>query len=827
MQPILTMFHPNNPLRIIRNESINRAAGQAAITCLHAIREAMLPMSEQGRQQYCHDLYRLVTDESWLTHASMKNNVFMYCCYLLTTHSMFSTNVLACIDVCIRHIRDTHCVNVTDERSFASGAAIFGSGATNGTVLEPTADATTKPEPPDEPPAGSMPDHIFDEPPHGRKPMLVLKFGRSDEDDSSDEIPEDERAINSLTNVLNKSSKRSDMAYFRSLPPGKRQRLAKEARAATRRLKVQVPAIFRILQLRTSARNRDVLLRNMLRLKTIARSGGERSKSALWLQSVESIPFGKIASLPSNPSQRKHLLEKAMKTMDSVTYGQADVKHELLKLFAKLLTKPRGSGLTVVAIQGPPGVGKTTLIQHGLSKILRRPFQVIPLGGAVDSSYLTGHDYTYEGSRWGRIVDALMTAGVMNPVLFFEELDKVSETHKGNELMNLLMHLTDPCQSHRFQDRYFGEIEFNLSDCIIVFSLNSTDTIPPVLLDRLKLIRVQAFTPTEKVEIAKRFLVPTITSSVGMGKGSVIFSDEVLHMLINRFTSEAGVRRLKECLTSCIQEVNVARVRDKIKFPLHVTKSMVIDDWFHKKPFVHRARIAAEARIGHCCGLWANRYEDGGLCPIEASLIPMPKPLSLELTGSQGNVMQESMRCARTVAWNLLSPELQKRWMAQWANEPQGFHIHVPSGAVPKDGPSAGVAVTLALLSVLTCLPIKRDVAFTGEIKLQNNVGMIGGLRAKVTGAIRAGIGTIGFPLTNQKDWQNIDEEVRSKLSFRTLRTIRDAIQMAFTNEINAMLRSEARLNDRENNRNDKKEHTINDGQDDDSATRYGSAHQT
>lgn len=810
-----------NPLQIITDASIKKSAGQAALTCLRAIREEMLPMSEVGRQQYCHDLYKLVSDESWSTFVSIKNNLFIYCCHLVVTHPLFATNVIAGVDECIRYVQRAHDVDIAAQYGNTNRDFIYkppdikkNHSESNGSVSNQESDA---PMPPPMPPpmqrkpgvasVGFVPGMGLNgfisetneektEKHQPRKPMLILKFGNSNDDDSSDEKPEDERAIYDLTNALKKSSNGSDMAYFRTLPQKKRQRLAREARAVAKRLKVQEPAMFRILRLKTTARNRDILLRNLLRLKSIARSGGERSKSTLWLQSVESIPFGKIAALPTNPSGRKQLLEKAIQTMEKVTYGQTEVKHELIKMFGKLLTKPRGSGLTVIAIQGPPGVGKTTLIQHGLSKIMRRPFQVIPLGGAVDSSYLTGHDYTYEGSRWGRIIDALMTSGVMNPVLFFEELDKISETHKGQELMNLLMHLTDPCQSHRFQDRYFGEIEFDLSDCVIVFSLNNTDTIPPVLLDRLQLIRVPAFTPREKIEIAKRFLIPSILTSVGLDEKSIVFSDAVLQMIIDRYTSEAGVRRLKECLTSCVQEVNIVRVREHVTMPLQITESMIIDQWFRKKVSVQHTRIAPKNMVGRCCGLWANRYENGGLCPIEVSMIPMPKPLSLELTGSQGKVMQESMRCARTVAWNLLSTHVQKRWMSQWTDSPQGFHIHVPSGAVPKDGPSAGVAVTLAILSVLTDLPIQRDVAFTGEIKLQNDVGIIGGLQAKVSGAIRAGVKTIGFPVKNRKDWDNINAEIRSKLQFQTMQTIQDAIKLAFTNDIYSLL--EVRCNDAE-----------------------------
>lgn len=797
-------FEEDNPLKIIIDKGIKNTANESIRYTFVSLKNRIVNMNESGRRQYIFDIYDIVSNKKKFSFIDPNYNILLYCTYNILFHPLFTTSILACIDLCMLQ----HKTTLASNTQRVSAPPQKPPQPPQHISLKPF--LHSKPPLPREIPStvptiptpSSLPtssinvslsslDQKHPEPKQHKIPnkrvssifekILILQ----DESKKINPKNRNERAIVDLKNSL--ETEIDEIEYYRKLPAKKRNWLAEEATNISKRIRIKEPAIIKILNLKTTNKNKDILLRNYLRLKKISERGGERSKSNTWLQTIETIPFGKKANI--DKSKVKKTLQQAKEFLDSVTYGQFDVKQEMMQLMGKLLSKQNKKGLTVLAIQGPPGVGKTTLIQHGLSKILKRPFNVIPLGGAVDSSYLVGHDYTYEGSRWGRIVDSLIESKVMNPCLFFEELDKISESRKGQELMNLLMHLTDPCQVHRFQDRYFGQIDFNLSDSIIVFSLNSTKTIPRVLLDRLKVIKVKAYTVFEKIKIAQKFLIPNIMKEINIFPSNIKFSDDIVKYITEHYTSEAGVRKLKECLVSIIQELNLRNLQDEVQYPVVITESLITNDIFAKKQQITYVKVGKQDQIGYCCGLWANAYEDGGICQIEVSLLPKSKPLELELTGSQGKVMQESMHCARTVAWELLNDAHKVHWMKRWENGGNtGFHIHVPSGAVPKDGPSAGVAITLALLSILTNLPIKKDAAFTGEIKLRGLVGKIGGLQAKLTGATRAGVKVVGFPENNSIDLQNIHKDIYCKLVLNKLSHIRDAIDIAFDNKINDYL---------------------------------------
>lgn len=800
---------PLSPMNILANASIKNCIGQTIACILKEFRSNMRHMSESGRRRWITDLLNIVSDEAILTLVSMKNNVFYFCCYNVMSHPLFYTNVQAAVDACLKSLTAQYLSSPNGmqmpklSRNMKPSLDMFDKSSNSNSRKKsfifnipkaPPKVGTTKESGKKFSAEDAMKKNAL------RKIMIFSDATGLFAQPELPSLTPEEKSIQELNNVLSKGSE-APIPYFRKLPQKRQRSLARQAKLVTKRLRTHEPVIFKILSLNTTKRNKDILMRNYQ--TKINKLGGERSKASTWLKTIESIPFGKKIELPGKRTTHKKLLSSAAKILDSVTYGQVDVKRELLKLMGQLLTrgqnpsKKSSPGMTVIAVNGPPGVGKTTLIQHGLAKILGRPFNVIPLGGAVDSSYLVGHNYTYEGSRWGRIVDSLIESKCMNPVIFFEELDKVSETRKGQEIMNLLMHLTDPCQSHRFQDRYFGEIDFDLSDIIIVFSLNSIQKIDRVLLDRLQLINVKPFTIADKVQIAQKFLIPECLKHVGLSEGDVAFPEKTVRMFADQYTSEAGVRRLKECINFSIRELNVRRIESVIKFPVQVTPTMISDDLFKKKIPIEYARVLMQDHVGYCVGLWANSFSDGGICPIEVSMIPKTKALELELTGCQGKVMKESMHCARTVAWNLLPQEYQVHWNSKWkTNGAQGFHIHVPSGAVPKDGPSAGVAITLAILSILTDKPIRRDVAFTGEINLKGMVGRIGGLQSKLTGASRAGVTVVGYPESNDGDLQNVDTLITDSIKTYPLKTIHDAIGLAFADTpFKVITNSETKLN--------------------------------
>ena len=274
--------------------------------------------------------------------------------------------------------------------------------------------------------------------------------------------------------------------------------------------------------------------------------------------------------------------------MDNAVYGHDNAKKQILQVIAQTITKSSEGG-SVIAIQGPPGVGKTQLIQDGISKALDKPFEFISLGGATDSAFLEGFDYTYEGSRWGKIIDCIINAKCMNPVIFFDELDKVSDTSKGEEIINILMHLTDSTQNNHFNDKYFQGIDFDLSKCIFIFSFNDEWKINRILKDRMYIIRTDGFQLNEKIKISKNYLIPKIINSVGYNEENIILGDDIIKFIIENYTFEGGVRKLKECVLEICKEINLRRLNGtklldkKIKFPVNLTVDMLINDIFKKE----------------------------------------------------------------------------------------------------------------------------------------------------------------------------------------------------------------------------------------------------
>ena len=276
---------------------------------------------------------------------------------------------------------------------------------------------------------------------------------------------------------------------------------------------------------------------------------------------------------------------------DSI-YGQEETKIKILEILARWISKPESSG-SVLALEGPPGVGKTTILKNGLAKALQRPIAFIPLGGATDSSFLLGHNYTYEGAICGKIASIIMETKCMNPIIFFDELDKVSETKHGEEIIGVLTHLTDPTQNNEFYDKYFSTIPLDLSKCVIVFSYNDPYKINPILKDRLTVIKVPGFTIDDKINIAKDYLLKDILDNMGLEKDSIIITDELLKYVIKTFTDEEGVRQLKRCLDKMIMKINLMRYSDikliyrieNITLPYTLTKKD-IDGLLEKKETV-------------------------------------------------------------------------------------------------------------------------------------------------------------------------------------------------------------------------------------------------
>ena len=460
-------------------------------------------------------------------------------------------------------------------------------------------------------------------------------------------------------------------------------------------------------------------------------------------------------------ADKRKYLKHVRKTLNESVYGHTESKLQIERLIAQWMNgKMDGQ---VFGFQGPPGVGKTTIAKKGLSKCLMdedgnpRPFAFLPMGGSTNGAILEGHSYTYLGSTWGRIVDILMETKCMNPIIYIDEVDKVSQTEHGREIIGILTHLTDFSQNTEFTDKFFAGIKFDLSKVLFVFSYNDPHKIDPILRDRITEVNVKALTKNEKIHIANEYSLPEILEKVGYKKGDIVIDSATTEHLIETYTNEAGVRKLNEKIFEIVREINLQRVMDDdIKFPFSISKEYV-DELFSDKPKVQVKKIAKSPTVGLVNGLYATSSGTGGITIVEVVKTPSDRKLSLELTGQQGDVMKESMACAKTLAWNLLPKKVKEMLSEEFEKFGLfGLHIHCPEAATPKDGPSAGITITTAILSRLCNVAVRNNIGMTGEVDLHGNVHPIGGLEAKIEGARKAGVTKVLFPKDNEDDYVKI-----------------------------------------------------------------------
>ena len=489
----------------------------------------------------------------------------------------------------------------------------------------------------------------------------------------------------------------------------------------------------------------------------------------------------------------KNTMNVVRQTLDKAVFGHENAKRQVERIIGQWMN----GELTgyCFGFEGPPGVGKTSLAKKGLAHCLRdeegntRPFGFIPIGGSSNGSILDGHNYTYVGSTWGRIVDVLMESKCMNPIIFIDELDKVSRTEHGKEIIGILTHMVDPTQNDDFQDKYFNGISIDLSKALIIFSYNDIHAIDRILLDRIHRIKFESLTLKEKITITKNYLLPEIYKKLGLNKDVVHFEDDVIEQIIETYTIESGVRKLKELLFEILSEINLEVLKDDTKnidIPIIVSYDDVKEKYLKDYREVRVKEIHDEPQVGIMNGLWANSLGKGGIIPIQTQYYPTATFLDLKLTGKQGDVMKESMNVAKTLAYRLTSTERQKELMKVFKEtNMQGIHIHCPEGAVPKDGPSAGTAITISIISLFNEKKIKHDIAITGEINLQGCVTAIGGLKLKILGGIKAGIKEFIYPTENQDDFDKFmedygDNEILDGIKFHAVKHIDDVLPLVF-----------------------------------------------
>jgi ATP-dependent Lon protease len=457
--------------------------------------------------------------------------------------------------------------------------------------------------------------------------------------------------------------------------------------------------------------------------------------------------------------EKSNYLKMVHEKLDEAVYGHKEAKIQLERLFAQWLNgETKGA---VIGLCGPPGTGKTSLAKNGLSKCLMddnnkpRPFGFLPVGGSTNGSTLVGHNFTYVGSTWGRIVDVLISSNCMNPIIFIDEVDKISNTEYGKEITAVLTHLTDATQNDSFEDKYFSGIPLDLSKALIVFSFNDASLIDPILRDRITIIETKPYKLQEKIHILTNYMIPEVLKEVGFNKDEIIINNDVIKYLIETYTNEAGVRKIKEKIVEIIRDINLKYIHgynNNITLPYNVEKDY-IDEIFKLKPKMRINKTHTEPMIGLVNGLYATSTGIGGLTPIQVMKYPAEKMLDLTITGQQGDVMKESVSYALRIAYNMLSEEEKQKILDDASNKKNfGLLVHTPEAATKKDGPSAGAAMTLAIYSVLSDKKINNTIAMTGEIDLWRNVKIIGGVHAKLSGAKAAGIKLALIPKENLDD---------------------------------------------------------------------------
>lgn len=498
-----------------------------------------------------------------------------------------------------------------------------------------------------------------------------------------------------------------------------------------------------------------------------------------------------ILNITSNTKKITDYMTNVKSTLDKAVHGHDKAKKQIERIISQWINGEQDG--YCFGFEGPPGVGKTSLAKRGLSDCLKdnnsfsRPFAMIQMGGDSNGSTLHGHNYTYVGSTWGSIVQILIDKKCMNPIIFIDEVDKISRTEHGKEIVGILTHLLDPAQNDCFQDKYFSGIDLDLSKALFILSYNDVEAIDKILLDRVHRIKFTSLSLEDKLIISNSHILPEVYKKMGLEE-MICFSEEVLKFIIDEYTSESGVRKLKEILFEIVGEINLDILKNSNKefeIPIHITIEDIKNKYFKDKHEIKHKKIHTESKIGVINGLWANSLGKGGVIPIQVNWRPSDKFLNLHLTGMQGDVMKESMNVALTLAWNLTSIERRDVIWDEQNHSLNGIHIHCPEGAVPKDGPSAGTAITVAIYSLLNKKQVKYNIAITGEISFDGNVTEIGGLDMKILGAIKAGVKEIIFPVENMKDYDNFMDKYKNTtliegIKFHPVNLIQEVFELVF-----------------------------------------------
>lgn len=515
----------------------------------------------------------------------------------------------------------------------------------------------------------------------------------------------------------------------------------------------------KIKQIGMPAEAEEKALAELNKLKSMPTMSAEATVLRSYLDWMVRLPWKKVSRISKD-------LKKAQEQLDTDHYGLEEVKERILEFLAVQARMGKTKG-PILCLVGPPGVGKTSLAQS-IATATNRKFVRMALGGVRDEAEIRGHRRTYIGSLPGKIIQRLSKVGVNNPLFLLDEIDKMGMDMRGDPA-SALLEVLDPEQNSRFNDHYL-EVDYDLSNILFICTANSLN-IPSALRDRMEVIRISGYTETEKLNIARRYLLPKQLKAHGFKKAEFLLGDEVVLAIIRYYTKEAGVRGLEREIEKLARKVLKHQMLVHKKDDIKITQDN-LGDWLGVRRFTF-GKADADDRVGQVTGLaWTS--VGGELLTIEA--VAVPGKGKVTTTGSLGEVMQESIQAAMTVA---------RSHAAEWGIRQQSllhqdFHIHVPEGATPKDGPSAGVAMCLALVSVLTGIKVRADIAMTGEITLRGLVLPIGGLKEKLLAAHRGGIKRVIIPKDNEKDLVEVPDEIKQSLEIFPVSHIDEALVLAF-----------------------------------------------
>ncbi len=503
--------------------------------------------------------------------------------------------------------------------------------------------------------------------------------------------------------------------------------------------------------------------RELQRLEKLPAASPEHNVIRTHLELILELPWTKSTESVFDPARARQVL-------DEDHYDLKDVKERILEQLGVLKLNPEAKA-PILCFVGPPGVGKTSLGQS-IARALGRTFERMSLGGMHDEAELRGHRRTYIGAMPGRIIQAIRRAGVKNPVLMLDEVDKLGRDFRGDPAAALL-EILDPEQNRSFRDNYL-DIPFDLSKVLFITTANTLDTVPQPLLDRMETLRLTGYSEEEKIEIARNYLIPRQLKQTGVTVEQFQINDNALQIVIARYTREAGVRQLERAIGRLARKKALQIAEDKFETAL-IQAADVFEMLGPELFFQEQAR--RELPPGVATGLaWTEA--GGDVLYIEAALLPEGR--TMMLTGQLGDVMQESAKAARSYIWSHvdelgIDPVKFRRF---------GVHIHVPAGAIPKDGPSAGITMATALASLYTECPVRTDTAMTGELTLSGLVLPIGGVKEKVLAARRAGIRRVILPKQNEKDLRELPEHVRNDMEFIPVERIEDVLAAAIPSRV-------------------------------------------